>query len=122
VSGDGEPTRRPPKRESAKRTSAIVFVAVDWILESLARSLYSVSATSVRQALIPERLQARVTGFVATAGTGAFPLGTLVGGALAGTFGLRDAMLVAAAASFLPFVVVAASPIRALRDLSSAPP
>ena len=102
---------------SATRNTAIVFVSVGWILESLARSLYSVSATSVRQALVPERLQARLSGFLATAGTGAFPLGTLLGGALAGAFGLRQAMAVAAAASFLPFVAVAASPVRSLRTL-----
>ncbi|TME38594.1 MAG: MFS transporter, partial [Chloroflexi bacterium] len=96
--------------------TAIVFVTVGWTLESLARSLYGVSATSVRQALVPDRLQGRVIGLTTTAGTGAFPLGTLLGGALAEAFGLREAMFFAASVAVLPFIVVAASPIRTLRD------
>src|SRR5205823_3769727 len=80
----------------APRNAAIIFLALGWTLENLARALYSVSATSVRQALVPDRLQARVTGFTTTAGTGAFPLGTAIGGALAGCLGLRRAMLIGA--------------------------
>ena len=101
----------------APRNAAIIFLALGWTLENLARALYSVSATSVRQALVPDRLQARVTGFTTTAGTGAFPLGTAIGGALAGCLGLRHAMLIGALVSFLPFIPVAASPIRSLRKL-----
>jgi MFS family permease len=102
----------------ATRTAALLFVAVGWALENLARSLYGVSASSVRQALVPDRLQARVVGFTTTAGTGAFPVGTAIGGALAGTVGLRHAMLIGAAVSFLAAIPVAASPLRVLRDLS----
>jgi predicted MFS family arabinose efflux permease len=90
------------------------------MLENLARALYAVSASSVRQALVPDRLQARVVGFVTTTGTGAFPLGTAIGGALAGGLGLRQAMLVGALISFLPFIPVAASPVRLLRELPGA--
>jgi len=97
--------------------TAIVFVGLGWILQSLARSLYGVSATSVRQALVPDRLQARASGVVATTGTSAFPLGTLVGGALAAALGLREAMAVAAIVSFLPFVPVLLSPVRSLREV-----
>ena len=101
----------------APRNAAILFLALGWTLENLARALYSVSVTSVRQALVPDRLQARVTGFLTTAGTGAFPLGTAIGGALAGGLGLRQAMLIGALVSFLPFIPVTASPIRSLREL-----
>jgi MFS family permease len=105
---------------TATGQTAIVFVTVGWSLESLARSLYGVSATSVRQALVPDRLQGRVIGLTTTAGTGAFPLGTLLGGALAGAFGLREAMFFAASVAVLPFIAVAASPIRTLRDTWTA--
>ena len=101
----------------ASRNAAIIFLALGWILENLARTLYSVSATSIRQALVPDRLRARATGFTTTAGTGAFPLGTAIGGALAGAFGLRQAMLVGAVIGLLPFIPVAFSPVRSLRGL-----
>jgi MFS family permease len=102
----------------APRHAAMLFLAVGWMLENFARALYGVCATSVRQALVPDRLQARVIGFVTTAGTGAFPLGTAIGAAAAGAFGLRQAMLLGALISFLPFIPVLASPLRSLRALS----
>ena len=105
---------------SATTQTAIAFVTVGWILESVARSLYVVSATSVQQALVPDGLRARVTGVGTTVGTGAFPLGTVVGGIVASAFGLREAMAIAAIAAVLPFLAVAASPVRSLRDLSHA--
>jgi MFS family permease len=102
---------------SAPRDAAVSFLALGWTFENLARSLYSVTATSVRQALVPDRLQARVVGFTTTAGTGAFPLGTAIGGTLAEGLGLRQGMLIGGLISFLPVIPVAASPIRALREL-----
>ena len=104
----------------AAKTAAVLFVSVGWALENLARALYGVTATSIRQALVPHNLQARVVGFTTTAGTGAFPLGTAIGSALAGGLGLRHAMLVGALISFLPFIPVAVSPVRSLRDLPVA--
>lgn len=107
---------------AAAKTAAVLFVSVGWALENLARALYGVTATSIRQALVPQDLQARVVGFTTTAGTGAFPLGTAIGGALAAGLGLRHAMLIGALISFLPFIPVAASPVRSLRDLAVAEP
>jgi MFS family permease len=103
---------------AAPASAAILFLVLGLTLENLARALYGVCATSVRQALVPHRLQARVSGFNTTVGVGLFPLGTAIGGALAAAAGLRGAMILAAFVSFLPFIPVAASPIRSLRDLS----
>jgi MFS family permease len=102
---------------TATTESAVVFVGLGWTLQSFARSLYGVAATSVRQALVPDRLQARVSGVTATTGTSAFPLGTLVGGAIAAAFGVREAMLIAASISFLPFLPVVVSRVRLLREI-----
>jgi MFS family permease len=104
----------------APRRAAIVFLALGWMLENLARAIYGICATSVRQAMVPERLQARVTGFLTAVGTGAFPLGAAIGGLLASTAGLRAAMGAGALISFLPFLPVALSPMRSLRRLTDA--
>jgi MFS family permease len=101
----------------AAKSAAMLFVAIGWALENLARALYGISATSVRQALVPNHMQARAVGFTTTAGTGAFPLGTAIGGVLAEGFGLRLAMVIGALISFLPLIPVAASPVRSLHDL-----
>jgi MFS family permease len=102
----------------APASAAILFLVLGLTLENLARALYGVCATSVRQALVPHRLQARVSGFNTTVGVGLFPLGTAIGAALAAAAGLRGAMILATLVSFLPFIPVAASPIRSLRDIS----
>ena len=99
----------------APKGAAMLFVSLGWALENLARALYGVGAATVRQALVPRHLQARAVGFTTTAGTGAFPLGTAVGGALAAGLGLRHAMLVGGLIGFLPFIPALASPLRSLR-------
>jgi MFS family permease len=104
----------------APRNTAIVFLALGWLIENLARALYGVSATSIRQALVPNRLLARATGFTTTTGTGAFPIGTAIGSALAGALGLRQAMLLGTVVALLPFLPVALSPVRSLRGVPAS--
>jgi MFS family permease len=104
----------------APKDAAFLFVATGLVLQNLARALYGVSATSIRQALVPVNLQARAVGFTTTAGTGAFPLGTALGSALAAGLGLRQAMLVGGLISLLPVLPIACSPMRSLRGVSTA--
>jgi MFS family permease len=103
---------------AAPSATPVPFLALGWAIESFARALYGVSAASVRQALVPDRLQGRVVGFMSALGVGAFPLGALVGGAVAASLGLRAAMFVGAAVSFGPFLPTLFSPVRRLALLS----
>lgn len=103
---------------AAPSAAPVPFLALGWAFESFARALYGVSAASVRQAIVPDRLQGRVVGFMSALGVGAFPLGALVGGGLAASLGLRPAMFVGAAVSFAPFLPTVFSPLRRLRLLS----
>jgi MFS family permease len=103
---------------SAPTSAALPFLGLGLAFENLARALYGVCATSVQQTRVPDRLRARVTGFNTTVGVGMFPLGTAIGGAFASVVGLRGAMMLGAVIAFLPFIPLAASPLRSLRDLS----
>jgi hypothetical protein len=47
---------------------------------------------------------------------GTIPLGSLTGGALASTIGLRETLFVGAAGGFTSFLPIVCSPIRGLRD------
>jgi MFS family permease len=104
---------------TAPASIALLFVALGLSLENLARALWGVCAASVQQGLVPGRLRGRVVGFNTTLGMGMFPLGTAIGGAFAAAVGLRGAMALAAALAFVPFIPLAASPVRSLRDLSN---
>jgi MFS family permease len=55
----------------------------------VAAGLWDVIAVSYRQAVVPDRLIGRIMAAYRFIAYGAFPIGALAGGAIAGTFGLR---------------------------------
>ena len=101
----------------ADRATAIPFLAAGWALWSLAVLVTSVIGVSIRQALVPQRLQGRVVGATRSVIFGIGPVGALAGGLLATTAGFHAAFLVAAACGFLTFVPLLLSPARRLHEL-----
>jgi MFS family permease len=101
----------------ADRTTAIPFLTAGWALWSLAAFVTSVTGVSIRQALVPQRLQGRVVGATRSVIFGTAPLGAVAGGALAATAGFHTAFLVAAVCGFATFVPLLLSPARRLREL-----
>jgi MFS family permease len=101
----------------ADRATAIPFLVAGWALWSLAALVTSVTGVSIRQALVPQRLQGRVVGATRSVIFGIGPVGALAGGVLATTAGFHAAFLVAAACGFLTFVPLLLSPARRLREL-----
>lgn len=78
--------------------------------------VYGVNSVSLRQALVPDRLQGRVNGTVRFATKGVIPLGALVGGVVGERYGLRTAVLLAGVGTLLAFVWITLSPVRALHE------
>jgi MFS family permease len=101
----------------AGRATAIPFLTAGWALWSLAALTTSVTGVSIRQALVPQRLQGRVVGATRSVIFGVAPLGALAGGALTATAGFHAAFFVAAACAFATFVPLLLSPARRLREL-----
>ncbi|MFC1401377.1 MULTISPECIES: MFS transporter [Streptacidiphilus] len=82
--------------------------------------LVDVTVTAVRQAVTPVRIQGRVVATLNFVGLGPTPLGSLLGGWLAGQWGLRTALLVAAAGQLLSPLIMSLSPLGRLgRSLPS---
>lgn len=84
-------------------TEAVLFVAPDpytvgamLFLGGLIAFVWNVITITVRQEVIPDRLLGRVTGAYRVLGVGTGPLGAVVGGVLASSFGLRAPFIVAA--------------------------
>jgi len=77
--------------------------------------VYGVNNVSLRQALVPYRLQGRVSGTVRFVSKGVIPIGAIAGGAVGDRYGLRAAVLIAGLGTLLAFVWIALSPVRALR-------
>lgn len=83
----------------------------------MAVTVYFVNAISVRQAMIPDRLQGRVNATMRFIAGGALPIGALIGGALGGVIGLPLTLVVAEFGMLLAFLWLLLSPVRGLRIL-----
>jgi MFS family permease len=78
--------------------------------------VYNITQVSLRQAITPQRIQGRMNAVMRFLVWGTLPLGSLVGGALAATIGLRATLIVSALGAALAFIPIALSPIPALRE------
>ncbi|MCU1656768.1 MAG: transporter [Pseudonocardiales bacterium] len=83
--------------------------------------VYNVTVSSFRQAYCPPHILGRVVASMRFVLFGTIPLGALAGGALAAALGARTATLVLLAGNLLPGLVLAASPLRRMRDLPDRP-
>ena len=98
--------------------SAAFLIAAQ--LGDMAWPIYNINATSLRQAVTPDRLLGRVNSAGHLLFWGALPLGSLAGGAIAETFGIRQTMLIATLGYLLSNLWFTFSPIRHLRQLPAA--
>jgi predicted MFS family arabinose efflux permease len=80
----------------------------------------SVFGVSFQQAVTPPELLGRVNAISQTLVYGVAPLGSLLGGALAGAVGMRATLRIAAAGVLASAAIMVWSPLRKLRDLTPA--
>lgn len=81
--------------------------------------MFSVFGLSFQQTIAAPHLLGRVNSVIHTLVLGAVPIGSALGGILAGTIGMRPTMHVAAAGVLAAAVVLVFSPLRRMRDLPS---
>jgi hypothetical protein len=130
-----EPTPAAAPRRGLRREIAegLRYVAADPLLRVLtvAPGLANFFFTGVevlyvlmtfRQAYWPPAILGRTTATMRFVLYGTIPLGALTGGLLADLLGSRSALWVLLAGNLTPGFVLAASPLRAIRDLPATPP
>jgi MFS family permease len=78
---------------------ALVPTLLALVLIGVASGLWDVIAVSYRQAAVPDRLLGRIMAAYRFIAYGAFPIGALIGGAIAGAAGLRAPFVFGAALS-----------------------
>jgi len=101
----------------APRSAPIPSLALGWGLGSFTSIVTGIVGVSIRQAIVPLRLQGRVVGSIRWIILGVVPLGSAAGGALASHVGLRDTLLVSAGIAFVTAVPLVLSPLRRLRTI-----
>jgi MFS family permease len=79
--------------------------------------MIDISAGAMFAAIIPHRLRARVSGAYSAVNYGVRPLGSLVGGALGSTIGLRPTLWIGAVGALAGVLWLLPSPIPRLREL-----
>jgi predicted MFS family arabinose efflux permease len=107
---------------STPRSLAIPLVLVGELLITGFGQLYSVNQLTLRQAITPPRLMARMNSVVRFMYWGTRPIGAALGGALVAWIGLRTTLFVEAAGATAATVPLLLSPIRRLRDVEEAKP
>jgi predicted MFS family arabinose efflux permease len=85
------------------------------VLFGIGRPIFDINQLSLRQTITPGRLQGRVNASMLFIIWGVIPIGSLLGGLLGTTIGIRQTLAVGAAGMSLAFVWVLFSPVRGLR-------
>ncbi len=100
-------------------TPAVAFVAVvaTIALGSYGSVVYNINQVSLRQALVPVRLQGRLNATMRFLVWGTIPLGSLAGGILGTALGLYPAILVGVLGGLFTFLWVFLSPVRSMERI-----
>jgi MFS family permease len=101
---------------SPKGDWAAVILVFAGVVTGFGLVVYNIQQVSLRQRITPMRIQGRMNATMRFLVWGTIPLGSLTGGALAATFGLRTAILAGSIGSFVSVLPILFSPIRGLRD------
>jgi MFS family permease len=101
---------------------AVPILAVVFAFAGFWGVVTNVVGISLFQATTPDRLQGRATASRRLVNFGAVPLGSLAGGGLAATIGLRETLWVGAVGSTLAFLPLLFSSIRHVRDVPEEEP
>ncbi|MFC4889864.1 MFS transporter [Streptomyces beijiangensis] len=102
-----------PAVHGSSAVTVALLMAVNFVFGVFGQ-LVDVTVMTVRQAVTPVRIQGRVVATINFVGMGLTPLGSLLGGWLAGQWGLRTGLLVTAAALALSPLFMASSPLARL--------
>ncbi|MGX6607178.1 MFS transporter [Micromonosporaceae bacterium Da 78-11] len=110
-----------PALHGSPAVTVPLLVAVNFVFGTFGQ-LVNVTVMAVRQAVTPAGMQGRAAATITFVGMGLTPVGSLLGGLLAGEWGLRPTLVAAGATMLLSPVVMACSPLGRLgRDLPASP-
>jgi MFS family permease len=93
---------------------AIIVVAAECVM-GVAAPVYTVNFVSLIQADVPSRLLGRTNAFSTLVISGTVPIGSLVGGVLAQSIGVRQTLIMVGCGVILAFAILIASPVYRFR-------
>lgn len=96
------------------------WAAAGFFLFGAGPILWTITTTTLRQAVTPNALLGRVSAVIVTANFGSRPIGALIGAALAARFGVEACLWVSTAGFAVQFIVLYTSPVLRLRSQPEA--
>jgi MFS family permease len=79
--------------------------------------VYNINQVSLRQSIVPRRIQGRMNASMRWIVWGTIPLGSVAGGILGSIVGLREAIGIGVVGGSLAFLWILFSPVRSLREI-----
>jgi MFS-type transporter involved in bile tolerance (Atg22 family) len=96
---------------------AVGVFAVGWLIHGYGIAIWNVNTITLRQAVTPTRVLARMNATYRMLLFGALPVGSLAGGLLGSAFGLHTAMVVAVVVLVTPVFWIFFSPVFRLTEM-----
>lgn len=108
-----------PLGGTAPHLVAVPLIAAGIGLGALGDIFYNINVNSLRQSLVPDRLQGRANASMRFVIWGAQPIGAVIGGVLGERIGLTPTLLITAVGTLCASLWLVFSPIRRLREQPS---
>lgn len=99
------------------RVPGMALPALSFFLFGAGPILWTITTTTLRQAVTPDAMLGRVSALIMTATFGARPVGAALGAAVAARFGVETCLFVAAAGFLTQLLVISASQVPKLKEL-----
>jgi MFS family permease len=106
----------------APKSFPLPLIIAGGVVGGFGSVVYNIQQVSLRQTITPERLQGRMNSVMRFLVWGTIPLGSLTGGALASSIGLRETLVVGAIGGFTSVLPIILSPIRGLETFPEPEP
>src|SRR5256712_791188 len=100
--------------------NALILMAGGFVV-SIGVVVYNINQVSLRQSIVPRKIQGRMNATMRWIVWGTIPVGALAGGVLGEVFGLREAIAIAVVGGIFAFLWVFLSPVRSLREIPEPP-
>jgi MFS family permease len=105
----------------AQLGAPLVVLSAFGLVQGMQVPIYNINQVSLRQAIVPDRLQGRMNATMRTIVWGALPVGSLLGGVLGSAVGVVPTLLVGGALSALAAAWIVTGPVIRLTEQPAVP-
>ncbi len=99
---------------------SVPVLAALWMVSGVGITIYNITQISLRQAIVPDRLQGRMNATMRAIVWGALPVGAFIGGIFGTEFGITQTIIIGGLISLLPVLLILVSPIGSVHEIPQA--